>query len=231
MTFIDLAIIYLACGAPLSMHYFFGLRGKPTVYFIVRGIAATLFWPVAAVLFLTNSLRRSEARAFDEEVKQLNHRLDALRSDIESFAFADGNAASAFEFREVFGRYTGLVQAVSGNADDALGREIFQLSGHSNTKLATRCLNRTAAIRLSAHANAARFDFVELIAYLSNDFAREILLVAVETAELIGDEQTVYRLRALIDEPLRAKTVGKRDETWFAAENIVPSPTRSAISN
>ena len=220
MTFIDLAIIYLACGAPLSMHYFFGLRGKPTVYFIVRGIAVTLFWPVAAALLLTNSLRRGEAPALDEEAKQLDLRLDALRSDIESVAFANSNAASAFEFREVFGRYTGLVRAALGDASDASGREIFQLAGHTNTKLATRCLNRTAAVRLSAHANAARIDFVELIASLSQGLDPKISSAAVETAALIGDERTVSRLRALIDEPLRAKTVGKRDENWPAAESV-----------
>ncbi len=197
MSVLDLAIIYLACGAPLSMHYFFAQRHKPTGYFIVVGTAVTLFWPVAAVTLLVNALSLRPNRMIGPHTAVVDRELDAIRTKIENIAFKNGNATSVFEFREVFSRYAGLIKASKiANAATEIN-EIFRLSSHANAQLATRCLNRNAANRLASHANHARRDFIDFAGSIPERQKSTVMVLLSETAVLLDDEQTIGDLRRL----------------------------------
>ncbi len=197
MTYVDLAIIYLACGAPLSMHYFFGLRRKPTVYFVARGILITLFWPAGVVSLLVDASRNRSKSIPASHLSNTDTRLDAIRIKIENLVFRNENAASVFEFREVFARYTGLIQATSMCEPETAINEIFRLSGHNNGELATRCSNRKSSLRLISHAENSRLDFVALIDSVSLNNLSAVTDLAMQAADLLSDRQTVDRLRKL----------------------------------
>ena len=204
MTYVDLAIIYLACGAPLSMHYFFGLRGKLTVYFVARGILATLFWPVGVVSLLVNASRDRAKRVSASHLSDTDTRLDAIRIKIENLVFKNENAASVFEFREVFARYTGLIQAANTCELETDICEIFRLSGHSNVRLATRCSNRNSYLLLLSHAENSRMDFIALIDSVSLTISSAVNDAAIQAADLLGDHQTVLRLGELSENATRS---------------------------
>lgn len=196
MTFTDLAIIYLACGAPLSMHYFLATGRKPTFYFAMKVVLVAVIWPIAAFL-LIKSLKKPLAGVVRSASGEIDIRLDALRLEIENAVFTDESAASVFEFRELFARYTGLAQAAVADPGQNTANELFLLSGHDDAELASRCLGRKASNRLTVHANAAREDFVESIALLSIGVERDLVQTASAAAGLIGDPKTVRMLREL----------------------------------
>ncbi len=212
MTFIDLAIIYLACGAPLSMHYFFGSSRTLNLNFAGKLVLVALVWPIAAFL-LIRDVRRGRAAVTRTGQNDLDRRLDSIRIDIERTAFAKENATTVFEFRELFARYTGLAQASTLDIAQGPSNEMFLLTGHPNADLATRCLDRKASNRLARHAVGARTDFVDHIAALSID-AEKVVLSASLIAELVGDKQAVTMLGEL------AVGSASSPDKWPAPERV-----------
>ena len=196
MTFLDLAIIYLACGAPLSMHYFFAASRKPNLYFAARIVLVALAWPVAAFL-LVRALRKPIEHVIFSGSGEIDRKLDSLRLDLESAAFMDGTASSVFEFRELFARYTGLAQAAVVDSGQNTETQPFLIMGQNTAELGSRCLGRKASNRLTVHANAAREDFVESIAASSIGAEQSVVQMALTVADLVGDHRTVGMLREL----------------------------------
>lgn len=217
MTFIDIAIIYLACGAPLSMHYFFAATGKRNLHFAARIVLVAVFWPIAAFL-LVQTVRKQRVFASQIGQNDLDRRLDLFRIEIERSTFTDENAASVFEFRELFARYTGLARAA--NARHAVPRhELFLLSSHEQTDLASICLERKARNRLLIHANAASEDLVSFIADSCIDADCGTLSSARAMAELLDDHLTVTRLGEL---ELGALSVNMETSAGLAPHDAVP---------
>ena len=217
MTFIDIAIIYLACGAPLSMHYFFAATRKLNLHFAAQIVLVAVFWPIAAFL-LVQTVRKQ--RVFTSQIGQndLDRRLDLFRIEIERSTFTDETAASVFEFRELFARYTGLAQAA--NARHAVPRhELFKLSSHEQIDLASICLERKARNRLLIHADAASEDLVSFIAASGIDAVCGTLPIARAMAELLNDHLTVTRLGELEFATLSAK---KETSAGLAPQDAVP---------
>ncbi len=223
MTFIDLAIIYLACGAPLSMHYFFAASRKPDFYFAAKIVLVALVWPVAAFL-LIKSLRKPLAGVILSGNSEIDRKLDSLRLELEQAAFSDETASSVFEFRELFARYTGLARTALVDAGQDTSNELFLLSGHKNTGLASRCLGRKSSNRLTIHANAAREDFVESIAALSIGAERDVVQTASEVAGLVGDVRTDGMLRELA-----AARLESNFRSTSADRLRSPEPLRSTV--
>lgn len=196
MTFLDLTIIYLACGAPLSMHYIFSARREPEFYFAAKVVLVALGWPVAAFL-LIKSLRKPLEGILLSGSDEIDRKLDSLRLELEQAAFTDETASSLFEFRELFARYTGLARSSVVDAGQDPANELFLLSGHENGDLASRCLGRRASRRLKVHANAAREDFVESIAASRIGAEQDLVPTAAAVAGLVGDARTVGLLHEL----------------------------------
>ena len=222
MTSIDLAIIYLACGAPLSMHYFFAASRNPNFYFAARIVLVSLFWPIAAFL-LVQRVRTQLVSGSQIGQTDLDRRLDSLRVKIERSAFTDETAASVFEFRELFARYTGLAQAAHVQNSPTTVNELFRLSSHEQGDLATICYERKAMNRLLNHADAASEDLVSFISASSIYSDSTLLSSATSLAELLGDRQTVSRLR-----DLNSGTSSHRDEisAGLSPQDAVPAMIR-----
>lgn len=176
------------------MHYFFGLRGKPTPYFIALGILATLFWPVRIVSLLRDASRDRAKNASTPTITETDILLDSIRVKIETVAFHNENTSSVFEFREIFTRYTGLVQAASAIELETDVSEIFRLSEHSNGQLATRCINRASSLKLVRHADDARTELIALIKSFSKECSSALAELVEEAGVLLDDQVTIARI-------------------------------------
>lgn len=219
MTFVDLAIIYLACGAPLSMHYFFAADRKPALLFAARIVLVSLCWPVAVFLLIRDVRERHLDRQQTGQ-NELDRLLDPIRVEIENLAFDGEIAATVFEFRELFARYTGLVQAANAEASNAGENELFKLSSHSNGDLATLCLERKAKNRLLIHAESAREDLVSFISAAMISADQRLLKSATILAETLGDREAVLRIAELC--PFAAKDV----EQGIGSRSAIPASAR-----
>lgn len=149
VTVIDIAIIYLACGAPFGVYHAF--LADRTLSRVVLAVAA---WPVFAIR-LAASTRQSSTN--------IHALLVATRKSIEADLFVASTPEAVFDFREVFDRYTGLALAAQESAGLALAG-LHEMTGHPSKSLAESCMLRTHKARLRRHVIAARSEFVALLA-------------------------------------------------------------------
>src|SRR5688500_9947634 len=109
MTWLDIAIIYLACGAPFGVFQITkSLRPRSASDMAVI-LAALLFWPAYALLFAGQSLFSGDAK-----LRERRYKIEQLRLNLETALFgADATVATIFEYRDTFYRPVGLSEAAS----------------------------------------------------------------------------------------------------------------------
>lgn len=197
MELADLIVIYLACGSPFCVYQITKSEKAASARDRTGVVLSFLFWPVFLIYLLANRLAPGAGN--DDAADRT--RIEFLRGEIEQAAFLDRTTASLFEFREVFYRYAGLVEAARTEQAVVTRGEIFEISGHRNADLASRCMARRNRERLSFHATRTRNEFVTMIADLcGRDPAREIQIVnlALELTRLLADPAAIDDLTALI---------------------------------
>ena len=116
-----------------------------------------LLWP----LFAADSLRRSFAVTIPHRSPE--QEIDDIRGAFESAMFDSRSDKNVLEFRDTFARYTGLVIALRRTAAAGTPNDLFEVAGHSDRTLATRCLNRRNCRRLEFHLLNAKTEFDELV--------------------------------------------------------------------
>lgn len=207
MNLADLLIIYFACGAPFVVYQFTAHHKARNAKAILKIIWHICLWPVYAVLLLNARLFAKDGR--DETVH--DRHIKYLRSEIEQLAFANGSAASIFDFREIFNRYVGLSEAantVSTNVTD----DFFEIAMVENKPLASACVARRNREKLAFHQTSARNDFVDLISDLTIDHS-ELLQLAIHLAAQVNDQVAVDDLNALSYHPTPPADVSPRQHT------------------
>ncbi len=211
----DLIIIYLACGSPFAVFQATTReKGRSGVNW-ARVMMSFLFWPVFAITLLAGKIFPNEARSKAE----FQNRLEGLRLDFEQVAFAGESISSLFEFRETFYRFVGLSEAADEVQSGRSTAEIFEISGHKNKSLATRCLARRNTNRLSIHRAAARDEFVDLISRLTVTASSriEITSLALELADHLHDQIAADAFQASVSVPQPPDgewTSGLEKEVW-----------------
>lgn len=163
------AVLYFACGFPVAMYLV--TRRRPTV---AKLFAWSLFWPVFAVMLLFRLIFPSNEMR--EDARRL--RIERIAAEIERSAFDGEPMAAVFEFREVFYRYAGLVEATV-------------LPQHDLKDVHERCLARNNRQKLAFHVANARDEFVDAVRTFSPNARRH----AIEMAELVGDGDAKVRLQ------------------------------------
>jgi hypothetical protein len=193
MNWTEFAIIYLACGAPFGV-YQLTREPRPLSASNLPGVLVAFFaWPVVAVRFLWRRFFPGD----EERERSLNVRIEGARVQIESIAFPAGSAGELFEFRDVYYRYTALAIAVMATV--AAPRELFEVSGHSNSAVAAKCLARRNRERLAFHHVQTRNEFVDLIRRLTiGDTSDGLIRLTVDLASDLGDVDAAADLCALI---------------------------------
>lgn len=157
MSYVDLLIVYLACGSPFAV-YEATTRAIGTRFTRAgRAIFALVFWPWLAFTLVKGRTARvlSGRRGIKE--------LEDTRITIESGLFPDRSSTGIFEFRDSFYRFVGLDEASMENQSTNTF-EIFNVVNHPNGALASRILGRTNLRKINAHKLRAREEFVNVLA-------------------------------------------------------------------
>jgi len=194
MNVTDLIIIYLACGSPFGLHPITKRKPAPSGIDWVSVISSFVLWPLFAAALIAKQIFPNAERAEAE----IHNRTEEIRLDIERLAFSGQPISSLFEFREVFYRFVGLSvasNAVSKRSPD----EIFEISGHANKSLASRCLARRNSKRLAFHQERVSSEFADLISQISalSPVAEEIVGLAVGLTDDLGDISAKQRISDL----------------------------------
>lgn len=149
MDYIDLVIIYLACGAPFGVYELTITRRGRNV--ALHGVSAILFWPAYTVRHLN---------AFFDPDTRLRHEARRIRIGLEEAAMSNASSSEVFEFRQVYEQLTGLAAA---RAERAGTHDLFAATGHPDPDLASICLARRNRIRIDFHLERSKQDLLRLI--------------------------------------------------------------------
>ncbi len=211
MTWVDLIIIYFACGAPIGVHQFTKRQGGG----VLAATAAFVVWPIFLSQLLSTSIPVSEISQSDQ-----------IRSEIERRAFAGESIVSLFEFRDVFYRYSGL--SIAANSQATKGHkhwgELRSTGDNGRSPLELRCLERANQRKLEFHRDRTRQEFVELISRLSKSSpdAGAAVKLAVDLAVHLGDKAAAAELGVLAP--------GRLDESASAAaDHGAPQPYAASV--
>lgn len=163
----DFLIIYLTCGAPLAVFYFFQNRDETNkdtlwlktfftfIFWIPFGFRLLKIQASKNLIFQKNNLAKNIA--IESQIFQFQKYLEKLlqTSDLP---------ISIFEFREVFDRYVGLTLNKNGeNSSNVAKQELFQIADVRRPEISVVCLNRRNHQRLTFHQIQSRKDFFRII--------------------------------------------------------------------
>lgn len=199
---VDLFILYLACGAPFGVYFFFQNREKsPAAAILLKSFLTVVVWiPYALQLLnanITKKITVSKFDAADESDSALKKKLDEIQRRLMRIFLKSRADISVFEFREVVERYSGLTLAAQTDEVGDSESEVFKITNHKNTRLAAKCLHRRNRLRLEFHQRLASRDFLKLLSKLSGFEAEKLRLTALEFATLLNDGETRRALENL----------------------------------
>jgi len=190
MTFLDIVVIYLACGAPFAVHQM--TRTESAVSWQILSATATLLlWPFFAAKYLFTLFRSPKISGSNVE---------SFRTAIEAAGVANGQVGPLFEFRNVFYRYTGLLEALSHRPPDIQTHALYDVVSHSAKDLASVCLLHQNKRKLTFHFARAQKEFTGILSEFDLG-ASSRLSVATLMAELcdhLDDFETSVKIRSVI---------------------------------
>jgi hypothetical protein len=175
MRFVDLIIIYLACGAPFGVYQLFVSDNSDRS--IMSTAAAILLWPILAV--------KQFIGLFDAEIVRARTLRD-IRTAIEETAFGKTSAEELFDFREVFDRYTGLASA--GEFEHLSVGNLLEAVDHPSSGLAARCHARLNMRRIDIHRERAKHELIALLSVENTCSVRPMISLQLERLASSLDE-------------------------------------------
>lgn len=194
MSLLDILIIYLACGSPFSVYQITKTQPISSVPYMLSIVGSFIFWPGYAISLLFKyqlSSRTSPAILRSYHVEE-------IRIKIEQIAFSDSSISALFDFREVFYRYTGLLE-FSHSLPLANGTmKLFEISRHKNLVLASKCLARRNRIRLGVHTKRAQFEFIETVSVMASRLSTDrdkLIGLAIELSDNFGGSLSIADFR------------------------------------
>ncbi len=250
MNAFEIFILYLSCGAPFGVYFFFQHRkNSRRAPLILKSFLTVFVWiPYALRLLNANvtkklSVPKSSATS-EPDSGFLRKRLDEIEKRMLQILVGSRAEVSVFEFREVFQRYAGLtLAAMQRAAADEVGeneRAVFKIANHANAELGAKCLHRRNRLRLEFHQRLASRDFLKLLAKFSFFEAQKLRAAALEFVTLLDDGETrraVENLFAAADNSPQisrdsAVKQGEKEEVvvWNATEHKPPLGNSSRIS-
>lgn len=163
MTYIDLLIIYLACGAPFGVYLFTVSDGGRHV--LPRAAAAAAVWPVYAVVYISELFRSRSNRKSD---------VQRIRTELENLSFSATSPSAVFEFRQAFERFTGLAGlAVGGRGSQTI--DLYTSIGHPQPSLASRCLARRNRRKVDLHLENSLRELAAILDRHTPDSSRSMV--------------------------------------------------------
>ncbi len=192
MDLLDIAIIYLACGAPFAVQYSFRLKDEAGIDKTAKCILAGLAWPLFALLYVRDTLKRlGRLTPIQSETKQL---IDNIRQSLEDSVDLTGRPDAAFEFRRTVLRWAELAIAVRQPTAFPAIAGLWEISEHTRPDIASKAYIHREKRLLDVHFEAARKDLLDLAATLESN--TEFRSRAINAARSLNDEVS---LRALTE--------------------------------
>ena len=178
MNWLDLLIIYFACGAPFAVYRVTRSGVSLSVKTITVSLVNLCGWPVIAVLLVFKS------QTLEEYASVRRVALDKIRALIEAELFINTRSTSSiFTFREIYSRFTGLSEAaVLGSSMPA---ELLKVCDHPTIAIAGAILTRRNRERLQRHKSAARAELLDEV--FESEPTDAILDVITSLGTLIED--------------------------------------------
>lgn len=169
MTLTEFLIIYLACGAPFGVYYFFQNFKKNSLRIaMLNSFLTTIVWiPYALRLFLKNVKPKLNSDIFS----RTDGKIVETKPDFARFEekFTDtirkhNINISLFDFRDTFNRYVGLSESIKFSSSQPTNaeKEFFRITEKENSILSPICLHRRNLKRLNAHLKSAGDDLVKI---------------------------------------------------------------------
>jgi hypothetical protein len=222
MNLTDLIIIYLACGSPFAVYQI--TNRQPAISATGWAVVGTAFllWPA----FVLSNADKQIFRGPKKSEASRHRQIEKIRFELERLIFSDSATASLFEFRDIFLRFTSLVEAARVETPDTSAYDLFEISGHHNKVLASRCLTRRNREKLVFHQTLVRNEFVDLISHFAGIASErnEILRLAVELSDRLGDGAATEEFAALLSRQTRPAPA----KSYAVAEEAVISKAHSA---
>ncbi|NNE99641.1 MAG: hypothetical protein HKN25_11530 [Pyrinomonadaceae bacterium] len=204
MTWSDITIIYLACGAPFGVYSFLAYRHREDKVWI-RSLLTALFWiPFALRLLLSSLTEKLNQNEFF--INFLGGRNDesliSAKKSFEIYLPRNGYSMSLYELREIINRYSGLTLARNAKAKGPAGheQEIFRIDARTGSNISAVCLNRRNHSKLSFHQKESRNDFLEAFSNLLNKENEDLLgKKAIEFVKLLKDEEALASIQTILE--------------------------------
>lgn len=247
MNLLELSIIYLACGAPFGVYFFFQkhetqrLWQKSPVLWLNCVLISLLWLPYSFKLlqgFVTKKLRKYEFVEKNQSDSQLLEKIDEFEKSFAQILLMEKTGIALFDFRETFQRYVGLSLEYFSEVIEQTteSNELYRLIEHKKPQLGTICLNRRNRLRLKNHQNQARIDFLQLIKRInSGQISKEKFSpIVFGFAKLINDVELTAGIQQIFENSTQTDndfTVRNMEiEVWNPIEQK-PLPTKKTALN
>ncbi len=240
MNFYDFLIIYLACGAPVSVYFYYQNRRLYSKQLWLKTILNFVFWiPFFVQLLLKSRIWANFSKInFKSKTNptEKDNRIQTLKREIENILSDSDLKISIYEFREVFERFAGLTIAYSNTNSKPHKHEteFFRVAAFQNQELSSKCLHRRNQKRLSFHQTEAEKDFLRMIAAISNSLknSAELELLTLELVKLLNDSAAQKALTEIFDAKLQTtqkiSVIDLEKDLWMP--EILKPPTVKQIS-
>lgn len=204
MSLFDLLIIYLACGAPVSVNYYFqnktlydkNIVARKTFLVFVGWLPFVLKSAVTILNSIFQNYKNSGSSVDFEKSATL------VKKEFEKNVFKGGCDLSIFEFRETVERYFELTHALQNvNQKPTPAEEnLFHIGNAKKNDLSAICLHRRNRSRLVRHQSEARSDFLQLLEklFVFHSDKKNFGAVAIEFATLLNDPEALNAINDLL---------------------------------
>jgi len=238
MNAIDLFIIYLACGAPFGVYYFFQNRSSAKSKLLwFKTLLNFFFWLLPAFRLLRQNKNFRRVFGTDKSLPENSERQINLHScgkQIEKIFLAGNLETSVYEFREVIERYIGLTIAAQQDAAQISGaeNEFFRAASRTqNVESGARCLTRRNRKRLVLHQTEARKDFLHLINQLFgfDSDVKKLEQSAIEFVLILRDPEAQVELEEMFARSVQTAdrlSVHQTEKDLWKTETPKPSPVK-----
>lgn len=235
---LEFLIIYLACGAPCGVYFFFQNRSQiiPKKLWLKSFLTVFVWIPYVFKLlhdFATTKRRKS----FSHSEQLFNEKINNTKKQLAQLLLDSNAIISIFEFREILERYSGLTMACNLNdkiPSDA-EKEIFRIALRQNIQTGAKCLHRRNHLRLKFHQDLARKEFVQVISTLRFSVSESDKLrnAALEFVNTINDGEAHKALGEVFHKALQISenfaVPSLENEVWKSNEPRLSTSSKTPV--
>lgn len=199
MSLIEIIIIYLTCGAPFGVYYFYQKREySNSPRFWLSSFLAMIFWIPYSIRLLHTFVNKKLINHEFAEKSISDSIIDNFEKKFTQLLLEEKIDISLFEFRETFERYVGLTNEIFVSSSESEA-ELYQITNHENKLLATKLLNRHNRLRLNEHQTIARKDFLRMIIKIDSSISEKekVRTLAKDFVKLIKDVEAQSELHKI----------------------------------